>query len=184
MCYLRLGLLRDAEKQLLSSVKEQPMLISSVLLAKVRASVGVAVCCLPADQRWVLGVRAWLSRSYRLGLLSSVTPAESPPATLPRPPPPPPPSSAAAAFDAAHMCKPRQVYIRMDQPQSAIACYEEGLSHFPDSTTLRASTCQPITRSPTPAPTTQRPLVGRRTHTHRNHSVMIYNICLLYDTTM
>lgn len=34
MCYHRLGMLRDAEKQLLSAMKDQPMIITAVLLAK------------------------------------------------------------------------------------------------------------------------------------------------------
>ncbi len=35
LCYYRLGLYRDAESQLLSSFKQQPMIFTTLVLAKV-----------------------------------------------------------------------------------------------------------------------------------------------------
>eukprot|EP00049_Salpingoeca_infusionum_P004994 m.86886 g.86886 ORF g.86886 m.86886 type:complete len:508 (+) comp12818_c0_seq2:144-1667(+) len=64
-CYHRLGMLRDAEKQLKSSLKEQPTIFATMLLAKV--------------------------------------------------------------------------YIRLDQPQNAVECYQQGLDQFPNETILLAA---------------------------------------------
>lgn len=95
--YQRLGMYRDAQKQLASSLKMQPTITACMLLAKVRPNS-----------------------------VDHVVVSSQEESSLPLQP------------NVGPFLPMRQVYIRLDQPQNAIRCYQDGLKIFSEEAVLLA----------------------------------------------
>jgi len=142
-CFYRLGMYRDAERQLQSSFKDQPMVLTCLLQAKVASLCPALACVRHTCPR---GATAWqqvvlCAGSHRMFecvhfSCLMLTPQSLPPVT---PQNGFPTCPAPSLFLSFRLPSPySQVHVRLDQPQQAIACYRAGLKAFPGETSLLA----------------------------------------------